>query len=233
MPRGRGGPITRIIDWTSRHPLSELLVPLLRLMWDSPVEHFLTPRTVRDLFVRYPVCIDAYRPIGDAAPSVVLSPCDGRATVLRGATEKVKGKTRLEDCGLTEHSLVVRIALLPRHFHHVFSPVEGVVCDVHWCNGQLRFDPTRRVATNWRVRLGIVDVMGRALDLVLVGAVGVGVIHLDVGRGTKLTRGQRVGFFDIGGSCVVLGVLNVGPGTTVVEGECRARRSLIETPAPD
>lgn len=231
MPLERGGSITRIIGWTSRHPLSELLVPLLRLVWDSPVEHFLTPRTVRDLFVRYPICIDAYRPIGGTAPSDVLSPCDGRATVLRGPSERVKGTTRLEDCGLTEHSLVVRIALLPRHFHHVFSPVEGLVSDVVWCDGRLRLDPTRRVATNWRVRLRIVDVLGRALDLVLVGAVGVGVIHLDVGRGTQLGRGQRVGHFDIGGSCVVLGVLEIGTGTTVAEGECRARRCLIETGA--
>ena len=217
---------TRLLREIASHPLSELAVPLFQWIWRIPVEHFLTPRTMRELFVRFPVDIASYRPIDASAR--VSYPCDGIVTAIEASDQVVKQQTRFSDCGLTSPACI-SILLLPSMFHHVFAPVTGRVTKIRRIGGLLRLDPTVKPHTNRRVLINFIMKDGASCELAFVGAIGVGSIHLCVREGQWVCRGEHVGFFDVGGSCIVLGLPH-GHNFAVAGGRKRCiARSSIDT----
>ncbi len=100
--------------------------------------------------------------------------------------------------------------LAPTDYHRVHAPVGGQIVGSEDLGGGFRsVDPLvlcRRPVLQENVRriLRITDDQGRRLALVLVGATCVGSIRTSVAVGDRIQKGQDLGDFTFGGSCVVL-----------------------------
>lgn len=217
---------SRLVEATTRHPLSGALVPLFQLLWEIPVAHFVTPTTVRDLFVRYPDDIDAYRP---TTPDVMCRPCDGFVRIVKSGDERVKPRVRVSQCcNWQAHSLVICFALYPHHFHHVFCPGDGVCTCVRFFRGKHRLDPTVDPHTNMRAEIGMRTTSGDDVTIVMVGALGVASICLHVHVGMPVFKGMHIGYFDVGGSCVLMALSPRKRLGTIVDSG-RARGPLFQS----
>jgi phosphatidylserine decarboxylase len=97
---------------------------------------------------------------------------------------------------------------MPKDFHHVFSPVDGVCTDVRFINGRYRMDPTNRPCENVRVCISIKSAHIGKIDMTLVGALGVASVRAFISAGDRLYQGQHIGHFDVGGSAILLGFDN-------------------------
>ncbi len=100
--------------------------------------------------------------------------------------------------------------LAPTDYHRVHAPVGGQVVGSEDLGGGFRsVDPLvlcQRPVLQENVRrvFRIADDQGRRLALVLVGATCVGSIRTSVAVGDRIQKGQDLGDFTFGGSCVVL-----------------------------
>ena len=100
--------------------------------------------------------------------------------------------------------------LRPKDYHRFHAPIGGVVANItHIQGGYLSVDPvivgSRNVFTeNNRVVIDIVHPRFGQCSFVAVGAAGVGKVRVRVSTGDTLTPGQQLGYFDFGGSTVIL-----------------------------
>jgi phosphatidylserine decarboxylase len=172
---------------------------------------------------------DGARPLPED-PRVLFSPCDGRLQSLdrieRGTILQAKGRpypvaellgplaTDLE----LEGGSAWTIYLSPRDYHRVHSPVAGRLARVAWIGGDLLSVGPRVLARrekvlsiNERSALRLED-DGRALALVMVGALNVGrirVVGVEPGAdappgGVALERGGELARFEMGSTVVLL-----------------------------
>lgn len=199
------GELVRVL---SAHRCSALAVPFFHFLWRVSIRHFTTPLTLRGLFTRYPDDIDEFRPL--AAASLCVRPCDGYVRHMTMCDYAVKPGVRLDDCcELNMHATALLFSLFPHHFHHVFSPVSAVVERVVPIAGKLVFDPARSVCENRRICIQLRSESHKRMRLVMVGALGVGSVVVHVKPGQYVSKGEHVGFFDVGGSAVVLALEHV------------------------
>lgn len=220
--------LSALVEHCARHELSFVVVPLLHALWRVPIEHFETPTTVRDLFVRYPDDIDVFRP-RETCEEYVCAPCDGTRRPLGPRDARVKRDVRVGDCIDTSAAGPgVCIALFPNDFHHVFAPFDARCSRVECKGGVRRLDPTVDWCENVRTCVELESARHGVWELVLVGALGVASVRLFVGVGDRLARGQHLGHFDVGGSAVVFRRRRAGtrPTRLVDNGRVYARSSL-------
>lgn len=214
-----------IVFKIASHSLSSLLIPLFYAAWRISVRDFETPDTLRALFIRFPISIGAFRPLTHLA---VARPCDGRARFATAANTRVKRNVQLVDCcDINSYAVAVVFSLFPHDFHHVFSPVDGRIEKIVYIEGRLRFNPARRICENRRVCVEISTASDGKLVLVLVGAIGVGTVIVKVRAGSRVAKGQHIGYFDVGGSAVVLGLQTRPNARCVIDGSSRARAALF------
>ncbi len=217
-----------LVEHITRHKMSLLAVPILQRLWNVPVEHFGTPDTVRDLFVRFPDDIDLYRPIEKDA--VVCAPCDGLAKLVTSSEDSVKKNVIVRDCcDTTNYSTLLIYPLMPNAFHHFFSPVDGVCIDLAYIKGRYRMDPTHMPCENVRVLVRIETTAHGVIDLILVGALGVASVRTFISKNDRLIKGQHIGHFDVGGSSVLLGIREPTNGLSFVPGLHRARAAVFRS----
>lgn len=147
------------------HPLSVFLVPFFSAWWGVRSADFISPATLRALFIRFPICIDSFRPLTHAS---IARPCDGRARVVDRPHSRVKRHVDLDDCCDPRiYDIVIVFSLYPRDFHHVFSPVDGRVTKVQPIEGILRYDPTRCICKNRRVCIDLSTAFHSKISLIL------------------------------------------------------------------
>jgi phosphatidylserine decarboxylase len=100
--------------------------------------------------------------------------------------------------------------LRPKDYHRFHAPIGGLVTNVTQIKGgYLSVDPvvvgSRNVFTeNTRVVIDIDHPRFGRCFFVAVGAAGVGKVRVGVSEGDVLTSGQQLGYFDFGGSTVIL-----------------------------
>jgi phosphatidylserine decarboxylase len=169
------------------------------------------------------------RPLPDD-PRLLFSPCDGTLQALdrieRGTILQAKGRPYpvaellgpLSSGFELEGGCAWTIYLSPRDYHRVHSPVAGRLARVAWIPGDLLSVGPRVLArrekvlsVNERSVLRLED-DGRALALVMVGALNVGrirVVGVEPGadvpaRGLPLERGGELARFEMGSTVVLL-----------------------------
>ena len=250
LPRKRGA---RSMGWFARTKASKALVRWFvrayKLDMSEATEPLSAYPTLEALFTRR--LKPGARPV-DGAPEALVSPVDGTVAfvgpTVDGCIEVADGKT-LDLSDLLATSLdgerdVIVLYLSPRDYHRVHVPREGRA--THW-----RYVPgtlwpvfpaaVRRVeglfARNERVVI-TVDTSAGPLEVVLVGAFGVGRITVEVcqlvtnsgGKPTEgalavdIERGEELGVFHLGSTVVLAGqpgrwAPSIEVGATVRVGE--------------
>lgn len=100
--------------------------------------------------------------------------------------------------------------LRPVDYHRFHSPVDGTVRSVTFVRGSyLSVDPavvrsTRDPLTENARRVYVIDTAYGPVYFVAVGAAGVGAVRSSVRAGDAVSRGDELGYFEFGGSTVVV-----------------------------
>jgi phosphatidylserine decarboxylase len=182
--------------------------------FDRPPEEF---ATFSEFFTRH--LKDGARPFPDD-PGLFPSPADGRLLVYPEAS----GDTPVRVKGIEgpvgdlfdrpidgfEDGAVAVVRLCPADYHRYHFPTDGTVAETGAIRG--RYDSVNPVALDVRPRIfsrnkrafTLIDTEGFGrIAFVEVGASGVSRIHQTF-EGTEVSRGQEKGYFDFGGSTIVL-----------------------------
>lgn len=202
---------------------SAALIPPFIEKYGIDVTEFADPvgsfRTFNDFFTRR--LKPGARPIA-ADPRAVILPADGRHRVIVDAAKYcnflVKG-IRFDLGALLADPLLARefdgasvliSRLCPTDYHRCHFPCAGRVGTPRWINGPLySVNPialARRPAILWENKRCITplqtETMGRVL-LIEVGATCVGSIVHTTSPGQAVRKGDEMGFFRFGGSCLI------------------------------
>jgi phosphatidylserine decarboxylase len=153
-------------------------------------------------------------------PKLLLSPADGRLLVYPEVHAQAKIRVKGVDgpvCELFDRPIddfdggsAAVVRLCPADYHRYHFPCDGTVAETRRIRG--RYDSVNPVALAARPRIFCrnkrtytlidTDAFGR-YAFVEVGAFGVSGIHRTY-EGTEVTRMQEMGYFDFGGSTIVL-----------------------------
>lgn len=149
----------------------------------------------------------------DMATHILVSPAECRMHIPMGDKFDIKGTQHSivsllgpAESWLPTVSSVAIFRLAPLDYHRVHAPTEGVVMRVEDVAGTLQSvaDTSSQVLVeNVRRILCLETTVGR-IALVKVGATCVGSIRTSVASGDHIQKGQDIGDFAFGGSCVVL-----------------------------
>ena len=138
-------------------------------------------------------------------------PTDGRRFSIKSAsytTPELLGKPAAAWLGQPRTLLVFRLA--PSDYHRFHAPVDGVIESIHTIPGDYysvdKFMLDRRPVLQRNVRTVVCIHMltGAKLVMVIVGATCVGSIEMRVSVGQTIHKGDDMGDFKFGGSCVTL-----------------------------
>ncbi len=180
-------------------------------------------RSLAEFFTRH--IKPELRPIGQGK---LFSPVDG---VLRsfgqiqdGLILDIKGQSYSVEELLADKTWAQSFAkgfflnfyLSPCDCHHVYAPLQGKVTRVSKITGAfwpvndlgLKFIP-KLFVKNERVALGIDSELGQ-IALVMVGALNVGKLQVHAKQGVGISKGDKVGTFELGSSVVLLSVQALG-----------------------
>lgn len=184
-------------------------------LFAEPIEHF---SSFNDFFIRK--LKPQARPID---PSTLIAPADGRYFFFRDITPLgswwLKGfEYRLQDllpdvdpARLIGGSLI-SIRLCPLDYHRFHCPMDARIDNIQSVEGPLfSVSPLATHATSNRLLMNARKILtmrsnafSTPLYLVAIGATAVGSIQITADKGKELKRGDEIGYFEFGGSSLVL-----------------------------
>ena len=123
----------------------------------------------------------------------------------------------------SSHVFVFRIA--PNQYHRFHSPVSSTVAEMHHIKGAYTSVQLMGSLPVLQENERTVLKFKNGILLVAVGATCVGSIRMTVEKGAKVRHGDELGFFEFGGSCIVLIV------PFPIRTRITAKESLIEVGA--
>ncbi len=101
--------------------------------------------------------------------------------------------------------------LRPQDYHRVHSPINGSICDIYDVKGKLESvspaaftEHSNPLLNNYRKVIKIKTNSGQDYLVIMVGAMFIGSIGLSIKIGDQVKKGDELGFFEFGGSCVVV-----------------------------
>jgi phosphatidylserine decarboxylase precursor len=148
----------------------------------------------------------------DKAVNVLVSPAESRMHIpsesflIKGTRHSATSLLGLASPWLPTVASIAVFRLAPQDYHRVHSPIDGVVARIEDIVGKHRSvaRPTQDILQeNVRRVICLETAVGR-MALVKVGATCVGSIRTSVAVGDRIQKGQDLGDFAFGGSCVVL-----------------------------
>lgn len=153
-------------------------------------------------------------------PNVLVMPADGRYQVYPKFNQfQIKGKRfsieaflqNEADANRYKDGSMAIARLCPSDYHRFHFPCEGTPSDPRLINGPLySVNPMairKRVsiyAENKRMITEIVTELFGTILYIEIGATSVGSIHQTYTSGGKVKKGDEKGYFEFGGSCIVL-----------------------------
>ncbi len=204
-----------IPSFTHTHQISHRSVEMCRHI-HSPEECWKSFRSFNEFFTRCRTNLPYPLPI----TRQVFTPTDSYAVYLSPYSiqqkiwikhERFSVSTLFSQSNLPSsfHLFIFRLAV--HHYHRVHSPVSGHVRRIYSVGDEfysVQPDVVNQVNTlNQNVRC-IIEIeplhSPERLYLALVGATCVGSIHLHVQEHDRISAKQELGFFQLGGSCVVM-----------------------------
>ena len=272
-------PMISLLQYIPKNQFSYLVGKLSRLNLPQPISR----PVLRWFIKRYGVNVsEAMRPVDeyrnlaeffirDLKPGLrpvgkgVVSPVDGRITefglIERGTLLQVKGKSytvaellcdeKLSQC--YQNGFFITIYLAPPDYHHVHSPVAGIICEMHYIPGTLwpvneqsvqkiekLFTVNERVATVIETGRGRVTVV--KVGAMNVGSISLGydtlisnrelwgkreIVHRCYATGITVKKGDRIGTFNLGSTVILL--FEAGkfvPGAAVTTGPVKLGVSI-------
>lgn len=148
----------------------------------------------------------------DKASNVLVSPAESRMHIpsesflIKGTRHSAASLLGLAAPWLPTVASVAIFRLAPQDYHRVHAPVDGVVTHIEDIVGLHRTvaRPTQNILQENVRRVICLDTAYGRMALVKVGATCVGSIRTSVAVGDPIQKGQDLGDFAFGGSCVVL-----------------------------
>ena len=128
---------------------------------------------------------------------------DGEFSI-KGANYTMEKLLRTKQAPLQATVLVFRLA--PEHYHRIHSPCDSTIKNIRSVGGHylsvnpILLDRNPILQENYRKIITFTN----GMIMVAVGASCVGTVDLSVHRGDHVKKGQDLGCFKFGGSCIVL-----------------------------
>lgn len=123
---------------------------------------------------------------------------------IKGA--KYSLKTLLDRTNVPKKATIYIFRLAPEQYHRFHSPTASIITSINEVGGGYKsvnpilLDSEPVLQTNYRK---IID-FKNGLIMVTVGATCVGSVSLNIKKGDRVKHGQDLGYFEFGGSCIVL-----------------------------
>ena len=123
---------------------------------------------------------------------------------IKGANYTMEKFLRIKNAPTQATVLVFRLA--PEHYHRIHSPCASTIKNIRSVGGHYKsvnpilLDRNPILQENYRKIITFTN----GMIMVAVGATCVGTVDLSVHRGDRVKKGQDLGCFKFGGSCIVL-----------------------------